>query len=212
MRKLALPLAAALVATAASGATLRTLEHSQPAGGVTGIKVTAGVGDVEILGDAGNEIRVRVEVKAKHTGLFGSHASESELASLAIEPTLSGGILSLRVTPERDDDRNFSETWRIYLPGALAASVKLGVGEVSVQDLTGDVRADLGVGDVKIEGTHAAFGDVNASCGVGDATLRTPDRHEDGEGFIGHHLSAKGPGKAAIHAEVGVGDVTIRLR
>lgn len=212
MRRLACFLAASLVTTAAAAATVRTLEHSQPAGTLTAVHITAGVGEVEVLGDPGNEIRVRVEVKAKHAGLFGSRASDSELESLAIEPSSSGGTLTLHIAPERDGDRNFSETWRVYVPSSFATTIKLGVGDVTVLDLTGDVAAELGVGDVKIEGTSIAFGDVHATCGVGDASLRTPERHEEGEGFIGHHLTAKGSGKGTIRAEVGVGDVTIRLR
>jgi hypothetical protein len=201
-----------VIATPAGAASARTLEHSQPAGNLKGIRITAGVGDVEVLGDAGSEIRVRVEVTPKHVGLFGAHPSDRELAALAIEPSSSGGTLSLRVTPDGTDEKNFSEKWRVYVPSAFAAAVKLGVGDVTVLDLSGDLDAELGVGDVKIEGPYASFGDVQASCGVGDATLRTPDRHEGGEGFIGHHLSTTGPGKGAIQAKVGVGDVTIRLR
>ncbi len=212
MRRLALLPIALLFATTAAGATVRTLEHSQPAAALTAISITAGVGEVEILGDAGSEVRVRVEVKPKHVGLFGSRISDRELDSLAIEPVVSGGTLNLQVVPDHSNDRNFSETWRVYVPSALAATVKLGVGDLTVLDLTGDVHAELGVGDVKVEGVNAAFGEIDASCGVGDASLRTPDHHDDGEGFIAHHLNAKGPGKAAIRAEVGVGDVTIRLR
>ncbi len=212
MRRLAFLVAALLLATTAAGETVRTLEHAQPAGALTAITVTAGVGEVEILGDSGNEVRVRVEVKAKRTGLFGSRMSSQEIEGLAIEHAVAGGTLSLRVTPERHDDRNFSETWRVYVPSALAASVKLGVGDVTVLDMAGDVRAELGVGDVKIEGAYAVFGNVEATSGVGDASLRTPEDHTEGAGFIGHHLTAQGPGKAAIRAEVGVGDATIRLR
>jgi hypothetical protein len=212
VRRLACFLAALLVTTAAPAASVRTLEHTQPAGTLTGIRISAGVGEVEILGDSGHEVRVRVEVKAKHAGLFGTRASDRDLESLKIEPSASDGTLTLRIAPDHDGDRDFSETWRVYVPGSFAAAVKLGVGEVTVLDLTGDLNAELGVGDVKIEGTNAAFGDVHATCGVGDASLRTPERHDEGEGFIAHHLTAKGPGKATIRAEVGVGDVTIRLR
>ncbi len=53
---------------------------------------------------------------------------------------------------------------------------------------------------------------MHGNCGVGDVSLRTPDGREQGDGFIGHTLNAKGPGKASIHASAGVGDVKIHLR
>ena len=212
MRRLACFLATLLVGAVAAGGNLRTLEHSQPAGELTGVTITAGVGEVEIVGDKGNTVRARVEVKKKHMGWFGSKSSDDEIESLAIEPSVSGGRLTLRLKPDRHDDHDFVEYWTVYVPAAFAAEIKLGVGDATVLDVAGDVKAELGVGDVKVEGLHASFGSVRASCGVGDASLRTPAGREEGEGFIAHNLSAKGPGKAEIRAEVGVGDVTIRLR
>jgi hypothetical protein len=212
VRRLAIVLAALLAAAAAAGGNLRTLEHSQPAGEITGIVISAGIGDVEIRGEAGSEIRARVEIKEKSHGLFGSRLSDRDVQALEIEHSVSDGTLTLRVGPERKSDHNFSETWTVYVPAGFAATVRLGVGDLTVLDLTGSVKAEVGVGDVRIEGSNASFGHVHASCGVGDATLRTPDGHEEGEGFIGHSLTAHGPGQAELHAQVGVGDVTIRLR
>lgn len=212
MRRLACFLTTLLVGGVAAGGTVRTLEHSQPAGELTGVTITAGVGEVEVVGDNGNTVRVRVEIKRKHMGWFGSKRSDDEIERLAIESSVSTGDLTLRLKPEKSDDHDFVENWTVYVPTAFSAQVKLGVGDATVLDVTGDVKAELGVGDVKIEGLHASFGNVRASCGVGDASLRTPAGHEEGEGFIAHSLSATGPGKAEIRAEVGVGDVTIRLR
>jgi hypothetical protein len=212
VRRLACFLTAILVGTVAAGGSLRTLEHSQPAGELTGVTITAGVGEVEVIGDNGNTVRARVEVKRKHMGWFGSKSSDEEIESLAIEPSVSAGKLTLRLKPDSRDEHDFVENWTVYVPTSFSAQVKLGVGDATVLDVTGDVKAELGVGDVKVEGLHASFGNVRASCGVGDASLRTPAGHEEGEGFIAHSLNVTGPGKAEIHAEVGVGDVTIRLR
>jgi len=212
VRRLAFFLATLLVAAAATGETLRTLEHTQPAKDLTGVIVTAGVGDVEIVGDGGTEIRARVEITKKHTAWFGSSRSDAEIQTLTIDPSVSGGKLSLRLKPDSHEDHDFVENWTVYVPAGLTTEIKLGVGDVTVLDMTGDVRAELGVGDVKVEGLHASFGNVRATCGVGNATLRTPAGRQEGKGFVAHNLSATGPGKAEIHAEVGVGDVTIRLR
>jgi hypothetical protein len=212
VRRVAYFLAALLVAAVATGETLRTLEHTQPAAGLTGVIVQAGVGDVEMVGDSGTEIRVRVEITKKHHGWFGSSSSDAEIQRLAIDPSASGGKLTLRLKPDGDKDHSFVENWTVYVPTGFTAQIKLGVGDATVLDVTGDVRTELGVGDVKVEGLHASFGDVHASCGVGNATLRTPAGRQEGEGFVAHDLRATGPGRSEIHAEVGVGDVTIRLR
>jgi hypothetical protein len=137
---------------------------------------------------------------------------QSELDAVQISAEMRGSTLVLRLNPEQRHDLELGEDWTVRLPARLAVRVKLGVGDLTVLDLTGEVRAEVGVGDVKIDGTYDSFGDIHASCGVGDATLRTPAGRNEGDGFIAHTLRASGPGKSDIDVSAGVGDVTIRLR
>ncbi|HVN76910.1 MAG TPA: hypothetical protein VMT19_11370 [Thermoanaerobaculaceae bacterium] len=212
MRRLALALAAWLAATVAAGETFKTLTMSRPAEGLASVTVKAGLGDIEVDGDATNEVVVRVEVKAKEGFLFGDRQARRDAEAAQIEARVSGGELTLSLGPEEHGDRHWSERWTIRVPPGFSVSAKLGVGDVTVFDLTGDVRAELGVGDVRVEGTYQSFSDIRAECGVGDATLRTPSGRENGEGFIGHALTSHGPGKSSIRVHAGVGDVKIHLR
>lgn len=212
MRRLALALAVLLAAAAAAGETLKSLSYNCPAAGLKAIVVKGGIGDVEVLGAAGGEVVVGVDLTRKGGGLFGDRQTARDAAAIEIEPRQEGGELTLRLKPEHRGDAHLSERWTVRVPAALAASVKLGVGDVSVFDLTGDVRVQVGVGDVRIEGPFSSFGEIRAASGVGDVTLRTPEGRTDGSGFIGHTLSAHGGGTGAIHVDAGVGDVTVRLR
>lgn len=212
MRRLALALVALLAAAAAAGETLKSLSYSCPGAGLTAITVKAGIGDVEVLGAAGGEVVVSVDLTRKGGGLFGDRATTREAEAIEIEPHLAGGELTLRLNPEHRGDAHLSERWTVRVPAALAATVHLGVGDVSVLDVTGDVRVQAGVGDVRIEGVFSAVGEIRAASGVGDVTLRTPQGRTEGTGFIGHTLSGHGPGASTVRADAGVGDVTIRLR
>ncbi len=212
MRRLAIALTAWFAAALAAGETLKTLTMSRPSEGLTAVTVKAGVGDVQIEGDAGNEVVVRVEVKSKDGFLFGDRQARRDAEAVTISARDSGGELTLALEPEAHGDSHWVEHWTVRVPAAFGASAKLGVGDVTVLDLAGDVRAELGVGDVRVEGAYQAFGNVRAECGVGDASLRTPSGREQGDGFIGHTLTAHGPGKAEIRVHAGVGDVKIRLR
>ncbi len=213
MRRLLVALVAPLAAAAAAGGTVKSLTLTRPATGLATVVVKAGVGEVEVMGDSGQEISVQVELRAKDGGfIFGSHQSERDLEDVRLEPRVAGGDLTLELQPDGHGDRHWSESWTVRIPASLAASVKLGVGDVRVLDVAGDVTVEAGVGDVRVEGEFSSAGDIRATCGVGDASLRTPNGHNEGKGFIGHDLSAHGPGKASIRARAGVGDVTIRLR
>ncbi len=211
MRSIAPALIATVCAAAATAQPVRTLDLSREAKGITAVVLHAGVGEVEILADAPGQIVAHVDLKPKHFGFFSRH-SDDDIEKVRIEPELSGSTLTLRLAPDSHGDRGFAEDWTIRIPAALAATVKLGVGDLKVLDVSGDIEAELGVGDVTIEGAYQSFGAVKASAGVGDVSMRTPDGRDHGEGFIAHSLHAKGPGKASIHASAGVGDVKIRLR
>ena len=212
MRRLALALVALLAAAAAAGETLKSLSYTGPGVGLKAIAVKAGIGDVEVLGGAGTEIVVSVDLTRKGGGLFGSRPTPRELDAIEIAARVEDGELTLRLLPEHRGDAHLSERWTVRVPAALAAGVKLGVGDVSVLDTSGDVKVQVGVGDVRIEGSFNSFGEIRAASGVGDVTLRTPEGRTEGNGFIGHTLSGHGPGKGTVHADAGVGDVTIRLR
>ncbi|MGE5236081.1 MAG: hypothetical protein ACM3O7_07025 [Acidobacteriota bacterium] len=205
---LTLSLAAALPATAAS---LRTLSYSHPSQGVRAVVLEAGVGDIEFRATDTGDIRAEVEITAKGGSWFGG-VSEKEIDALTIKAELRGDTLYLALGNAPSHDRKFGEDWSIQLPRPLAASVKVGVGEVRVLDVAGDVSVKAGVGDIRIEGEQASFGSIHAEAGVGDVELRTPEGHREAEGFIGHSLSANGSGKSLIEAKAGVGDITIRLR
>ncbi|HPS79691.1 MAG TPA: hypothetical protein PLS53_16150 [Thermoanaerobaculaceae bacterium] len=202
---LALSLSLALPAAAAE----RVLDTSRAAQGVRIVVIEAGVGEITVTGDSTGTITAHVELTPK-SGFWGSRGQRA-IDTAELEPVLRGDTLSLRVGP-RDDDHKFGEDWTVHVPPDVAVKIELGVGDVKVLDTTGDIDVDLGVGDVRIEGEYRAFGPIHASSGVGDAALRTPEGREDGDGFIGHSLRGRGPGKSSINTSTGVGDSQIRLR
>lgn len=196
---------------AAAGDYSRTLNFDRPADGIKAVRIEAGVGEIEILATKDPTIMVRVEVSASGSSFWGSRRSSRDLEGIELKVDDRAGTLVLRLHPERRS-KDWGEEWSVYLPESIARHVELGVGDVSILDAAADVSVEVGVGEVEIEGTHAAYRSVSAECGVGDVSLRTPEGSEDGSGFISHELHARGPGDAVIDVEVGVGDVVIRLR
>jgi hypothetical protein len=87
----------------AAGGNLRTLEHSQPAAELTGVTITAGVGEVEVVGDNGDTVRARVEIKRKHMGWFAQELGRDRVwrSSPRSRPTTS-----LRLKPDSRDDHD----------------------------------------------------------------------------------------------------------
>jgi hypothetical protein len=212
MRRSALAVLALLVAgIALGGDTTRTLSFSKNVEGIQAVVLEAGVGDVEIL--AGREPGVTAEVTLSASKKsWGASRARRELDALELDAEVRSGTLYLRVSGDHGGDHNYGEDWSIQVPATVSVSVELGVGEVTILDVEADVDVELGVGDVRIEGDYAAAGNIRGSCGVGDVDLRTPEGRQESEGFVGHSLSASGPGKHEIRVKTGVGDINIRLR
>lgn len=203
-------LALSLIVALPAVAQERVLDLSRSLEGITTVTIDAGVGEIEVIGDAADEtLTARVELSPR-SGFWGSR-SRREVERAELVGTVRGDTLALRVTP-RDEKRGFGEDWVIHLPARIAVDINLGVGDVSVLDTAANIDVDLGVGDVRIEGEHRSFGSIRASAGVGNVTLRSPEGRQSGDGFVGHTLRSRGPGEASISVSVGVGDTDIRLR
>lgn len=212
MRALPLVLASCFIAASAeAGSVERTFDLDRKAEGIARVVLEVGVGDVEVIAEEADRITAHVEVSTNKSWR-GSARARRLLEELELKSDVRGDELHLSITRRDDDDHNFGEDWTLRLPPGVALEIQLGVGELRILDLAADIEAEVGVGDVRIEGVHAGFGDISASCGVGDVSLRTPEGREEGRGFIADSLDAQGPGKARLDVEVGVGDVDIRLR
>lgn len=203
---------ALLVAATATAHSDRVLDTSKPAAGIKEVVLEVGVGDVEVIADAGATITAHVEIERKGGAFWGLRSSRGEIEALDIDARVEDRTMTLRLRPESRHNRNYSENWTVRLPANCAVKIEQGVGNAVVRDVAGDLDVELGVGDIEIDGLYVSFGRINAECGVGDVTVRTPEKRERGEGFVGHEVRTKGTGSAALNAEAGVGDVTIRLR
>ena len=203
---------ALLVAATAAAHSDRALDSSKPATGVKEVVLEVGVGDVEVIADESAMITAHVEIERKGGAFWGFRSSRGEIEALEIDSRVEGHTMTLRLRPESRHNRHYSENWTVRLPAHCAVKIEQGVGNVVVRDVAGDLDVELGVGDIEIDGLYASFGRISAECGVGDVTVRTPEKRERGEGFVGHEVRTKGIGSAKLNAEAGVGDVTIRLR
>jgi hypothetical protein len=228
MRTLAATLAVLLAAAAQAGGT-RTLALDHPAAGLATIDIDTAVGDVEIRGAEVDAVSASVTLRARKGKPTSSQRAAKFLETVELIPAVAGSTLRLRLQPDSRKGE-YEASWSLLIPAGagvrLAAGVgdvritdvrggihvDVGVGDVHLVDVTGEVVIDVGVGDVEVSGPWTAFGPVRASSGVGHGVLRTPEGRRGGRGFLGHELSATGPGAARLTVDAGVGDVTIVLR
>jgi hypothetical protein len=189
---------------------IRTLDLKLSAAGVDSLGLDVPVGETHIEGSDGSEVRLEVEVrcgqpvKARCT----EAAQHLELAS-----TRKGDRLAVEIKgwPKSDND-NLSVAVHVRMPRGLDLDAEMGVGEFESRGLTADLSLDLGVGEVRIQGSEESVQRVDLEVGVGEAQLRLGDRKIEGKGFIGRELDWRhGKGNAALKVECGVGEIDVRL-
>jgi DUF4097 and DUF4098 domain-containing protein YvlB len=124
-------------------------------------------GDISVTTGPGNEVRIEAIKRVRHRD-----ASEAKrlLSALRIEVTQVGGRLEVRtVYPRVNRGFNGSVDYTISVPQHAALSLKTVSGDVSVNGVRGEVRAESVSGDVEVVATpnlalaKTVSGDVRAS-------------------------------------------------
>lgn len=189
----------------------------------TALSVTARVGDVTVRGEDRDDLHVHLVKQSSSVGV--------DLSKLELTVERAGDRLELATRYTGDSSLLGGEPsmdLTIAVPRSLAvADLSASVGDVLVEDVTGDLSVRASVGDVtlrNVDGTvsaeastgdvtierPAAVGDVRAD--VGDVSVEVPAIEGDTtlETSTGDIDAALGPDlDADLRAETDVGDVTL---
>ena len=214
MRRAALAAVAALCVAAPAGADsyLQAGPKELPLEGASRLRLEFPVGRLTLEGDDGGTVRVLVRVECRERNY---QDCKREANRIRIDHRRSGDRLVIEFEGIRKEfgSPRVNVQVEVLVPRELASSVEMGVGELRVSGMRGDLDLELGVGELSVKVDEDGYRDAEAECGVGDATIRTEKGDVRERGFIGHtaHWS-EGDGKSIVHGHVGIGEATITLR
>lgn len=210
--KLALTLAAlaVLAAPAAHAALLTTDPHTYPVTAKHRIHLEFPVGQLKVVpGDAST---VRFDLKVRCRGASDERCEEMA-NRLILDSDDTGGTLHLKLHKYPHwNNHGMTVIGQLSVPRALAVDIEMGVGELDVDGLEGDLDVELGVGEADIRASRAQASHVSVDTGIGDAEIQGGGTGTRSRGFIGSHaVWTDGDGRSAVRLHVGVGDATVRL-
>lgn len=138
---------------------------------------------------------------------------EERADQIRIESDEAGGVLSLKVKGyPKYRSHNIELRGVLRVPAELALRIEMGVGDLRITDIQGDLDVDLGVGDADIHTSERAVRSVEVSTGVGDAAVFASGGRVRRHSFISSSASwDEGRGKSNVNLNVGVGDGTVRV-
>ena len=213
--KLALTLArlvalAALTAAPTHAAMLVTDPHDYPVTEKHRVRLEFPVGELRVVPSDESRVRFDIKVRCRHW----SDERCAELADrLILDSDDTGGTLSLRLHKYPHwNNHGMTVIGTLMVPRALAVDIEMGVGELDISGIEGDLDVQLGVGDAEIRALRAHAGHVSVDTGIGDADIRGGGSGTRSRGFIGSHaVWDEGQGRGSVRLHVGVGDASVRL-
>lgn len=207
MRQLSLvsALVMALSATTVMAEDVKVLEKVIDAKSFTKLVLEVPVGEINIKAAKGSEISLVVELDPDEDWLGRS----SDLSDAQISISDDGSTLKLKVDLEDDDD--VEQSWTVMMPADMAISLNLGVGSVEIDDLTSDIKVDVGVGEVDVAVNTSLYDSIKLDAGVGDTSIKGgKGRYERDQVLVTSSSQLHGEGKKELEANVGVGDIEVR--
>jgi hypothetical protein len=188
---------------------------TRAAGGVTGLEIRVGVGDLRLVAGAADSLAFAVALRSQDAKRLGEICiPRSELIA---EP--DGTRLVVRLE-QRSRDR-CGEVWQVQVPATMPVAVHAAGGKVVTERLAGGltvritgsghvdasvtggpVDARVGVGDVRVVSGEPSYRSVSLTAEVGRVTLET----------AGMRISPPSRGAGATFGSEGKGDHDIRLR
>ena len=195
---------------ASADEVVRKLDRQISAAGASAVHLDFPVGEVRVTAGASRQVQVHVELECdslRKTRCVDA-AKGIELITTTVDDRLRVGLKGW----PKSGTKGLEATFIVSVPRDLPLKADLGVGEMKISGMANDVTADLGVGEVSVTMAENAVGSVSLDTGVGEASLYAQGRHWESSGFIARELNwSKGSGKAEVRVDCGVGEAMVRL-
>jgi len=203
--------AAAVTLPAYAAKADRVIEGSWPTGELKALRFDLSVAELEVTAGGAEAIEIEIIAECRDDSKECMRALEGlELSERTRGTTL---MIDLEDYPKWGKGRLEIEAF-VKIPANLDFELDMGVGEVDIEGLRGNLDLELGVGELTIDAKSKDLHSINLDVGVGEAEIYGGDRHVEGRRsfLVGSEVYwAEGKGDKSIKVDVGVGEATVRL-
>ncbi len=174
------------------------------------VHVNFPIGELRVIPTDDSRVQFAIRVRCRG----GAEERCEELANrLVLDSHDSGQTLSLKLENyPKWHNKGFTVIGELKVPRSQALRIEMGVGQLEIEGLRGDLDVDLGVGEADIRTSKESAAHVSVEAGIGDATIRGAGSNLESSRFVGARATwSQGSGKSDVRLHVGVGDATVRL-
>ena len=119
-----------------------------------------------VIDNFAGEVRIRTGSEGTINAVATRRAGRSaNLRNIIVEPSQEGDTVSIRTRRTSAQFSNVAVNLEITVPAGTRIEVTSGAGDVSIDDVTGEIVAHTGAGNVEVRGSQ---GQVRLDTGAGD--------------------------------------------
>lgn len=173
------------------------------------VRISFGIGELEIEANDAAEIRTELEVDCKQ---LDAERCRRYAERLKLEPRTKDGVVEVRLTGlRRSQRRKLGLDGRITVPRWAPLDVRVGIGDVTILAGEKDLAVNMGIGDLTIRAPRETVGSVVMGTRIGDASIHGDVQAEGGRRMlVGSKLRWRdGEGEAAIDVGLRIGDAKV---
>ena len=210
---------------------VRTFNESFDPSDYEAVKLDLNVGELKIAGGSGSQIEVEVRVRCsrrRNRDRCEDRAEDASIESyerrgkliLEIEGTglwrsrYVHVLVSITVPEDQNVDVDMGTGELTLEDMAGDVYVELGVGEATLTNMSGNLVVDMGIGEINVTMPESAVATVTLDNGIGETALY----HRNGKNSVERILGGtdvewkSGPGMHNVEVDLNVGEINVRLQ
>jgi hypothetical protein len=207
-----LALALGLASPALADEEVRTFSENFDAASLDSMYLDFPIGELTVEGTASERIMVEIVIECSSRRSLDACIDRAE--ELTLESKVRGERLDLWIEGfSKWRSRGMQVEMKVLVPESLDVRIDMSIGELDLKRLLGNVAVDMSIGEVTFEGSEEMVSRVRLDTGIGESSLSTHRGRNSSAGLFTREIAwSEGNGDSEIRIELGIGEISVRLR
>jgi len=200
------------VAMPAAAEEVRTLTENFDAAALEEIYVDFPIGELKVEGTSSERIMVEIVIECSSRRSLDACIDRAE--NISLESRERGERIELWIEGfSKWRSRGMHIEMKVLVPEALDVRIDMSIGELEMRQLFGNVVVDMSIGDISLESSEEMVGRVSLDTGIGESSLSTHRGRSSSAGLFTRAIAwTEGNGDSEIRIELGIGEISVKLR
>ncbi len=200
------------VAMPAAAEEVRTFTQSFDASALEQIYLDFPIGQLKVEGTSSERIMVEIVIECSSRRSLDACIDRAEKISL--ESRERADRIDLWIEGfSKWRSRGMHIEMKVLVPESLDVRIDMSIGELEMKQLFGNVTVDMSIGDISLQSSEEMVSRVSLDTGIGESTLSTRRGRSSSAGLFTRAIAwTEGNGDSEIRIELGIGEISVKLR